>query len=1186
MKLTRLEIYGFKSFPQRTDIRFDEGITGIVGPNGSGKSNIADAVRWVLGEQSAKALRGAKMQDVIFAGTQKRRPMPYCEVSLIFENEDGQLKNPQSEVMVTRRAYRTGEGEYYLNKKSCRLRDIVELFHDTGIGREGYSIIGQGNIDVILSGRGDERRAAFEEAAGIIGYRSRKEEAERKLTRTQENLLRVGDLLEELGSRIEPLREQSETARAYMALSAKLKALDANIYLARHDRLTKRIDTLQENQQGIRDLIAQHERDIAGYQAQRKELEARLFDAEKDADTQSALLQEQESALREQLVQAERSAQTLTNAQEELGRVSESIQAIIGEIHELENMRNQSSTDEAQNSQLLFDAQSDLDDATKQTNAAQQAENRIENALDHHRGLMLQSANARAETRERHARQQAMLQQSQSRMAEIVGAEPGLNEAVKLAEQAEAAASLKLKETRQAVDGLRAHLNKTEQSLQSARENAHQAQARLDELTQAIQRDKARHQAMDELSKAHEGFFQPVRQALKYAEGNPRVHGAVAHLIDVPKELETAMEMVLGGSLQNIVTQDEETAQELINYLRQNRFGRTTFLPISAVNGRSLNAQERNALNLPGCLGVASELIHYDAQYQGIIASLLGRTVVARDLDAAIAISRASRQSFHVVTLQGDVMRAGGAMTGGSIQSKTVSLLGREREIKELAESLNNRMVALKTLQENLSTARQAVLDLEEQVRAERLHTQDEEIGIAREEEQVKQAAERLAVAQQQLAQFLDAKEQLAAMIAELAQDLDQADVASREIDHSQEKMTQDENRLKEELAQAREATESARLILEQKREAHLQLSHRLDLLQRDRQRFEKELGTLTARHDRLTQQGEALQQKIKDESAKQEQLADKTSFLQKQAEETRAVAVQAEADRRALNANARQLVELTEQTHRSLSEDSQKLHKSEISLTRLQEELNAMTATLFHTHELTYATALTFKTEERFDLPAGEREAADIRREIKEMGAINIHALDEYAQTKARFDELTVQKNDAEKAREDLHSLIKRLEGQMEKQFLREFALLNEYFGETFKRLFNGGQASLSLADPSQPLDCEINIKAQPPGKKLQLLSLLSGGERTLTAISILFAMLKLKPTPFCILDEIEAALDDANIYSFAEYLAEYAKGTQFIVITHRKGTMESCDMLYGVTMREKGVSDMIAVNLQEYTA
>ncbi|NLE69813.1 MAG: chromosome segregation protein SMC [Clostridiales bacterium] len=1186
MKLTRLEIYGFKSFPQRTDIRFDDGITGIVGPNGSGKSNIADAVRWVLGEQSAKALRGSRMEDVIFAGTQKRRPMPYCEVSLIFDNEDGQLKSPQTEVMVTRRAYRSGEGEYYLNKKTCRLRDIVELFHDTGIGREGYSIIGQGNIDVILSGRGDERRAAFEEAAGIIGYRSRKEEAERKLNRTQENLLRVGDLLEELGSRIEPLREQSEAARAYMALSARLKTLDANIYLTRHDRLTKRLQSLKETQQGMRELIAQHELDIAGYQEQRKELEARLFDAEQAADAQSDLLARQETALREQLVQVERSAQVLENAREELKKNEEELHNLKKELEELDSLRSQTAQDEAHSDSLLKDADKVLAGLEQAARDTQEKQTAVEERLDAHRSLILQSANSRADARERQARQQAMLQQSQARMQEIEQGEDGLKTAVALAEQAEAAALKQLEVTQAAVNALREGLAQTELALKTAREQAAGAQNELIQAQQAFQRDTARYNTMEELARAHEGFFQPVRQALKYGENNPKVHGAVAHLIQVPKELETAMEMVLGGALQNVVTQDEETAQELIQYLRENRFGRTTFLPISAVRGRSLSANETHVLKLPGCLGVASQLIAYDSQYQGIIESLLGRTVVARDLDAAIAISRAGRQAFNVVTLMGDVMRAGGAMTGGSVQSRTVSLLGREREMKELAASLNEQAERLQTMQATLVTLKDQAAQLEEQVHRERLHTQDEEIGIAREEEQVKQTAERLQVARERLDQSMEARAQLQEMIAELQEDLSQADAASRQIDHSQEHLAAQEAGMKEELAQAREAAEAARLQMEQQREACSQLAHRLDLFKRDNQRFEKERHALSTKSSRLQQLGIQLAQRIQEEGKRQEEIADQAKAFTRAVEDIRSNAAQAEADRRALNATQRQLVERSEQAHRSHSEDSQKLHKSEISLTRLEEELHAMTATLFHTHELTYASAEAFKTEEKFDLPAGEREAADIRKEIRDMGAINIHALEEYAQTKSRFDELSLQKEDAEKAREDLQSLIKRLQGQMEKQFLREFALLNEYFGETFKRLFNGGQASLSLADPSQPLDCEIQIKAQPPGKKLQLLSLLSGGERTLTAISILFAMLKLKPTPFCILDEIEAALDDANIYSFAEYLAEYAKGTQFIVITHRKGTMESCDMLYGVTMREKGVSDMIAVNLQEYTA
>lgn len=1186
MKLIRLELFGFKSFPQRTSVQFDEGITGIVGPNGSGKSNIADAVRWVLGEQSAKALRGAKMEDVIFVGTQKRKLMPYCEVSLIFDNQDQKLKNPHTEVMVTRRVYRSGEGEYYLNKKSCRLKDIVELFHDTGIGREGYSIIGQGHIDVILSGRGEERRAAFEDAAGIAAYRSRKEEAERKLTRTQEHLLRVGDLLEELGSRLEPLREQSEAAREYLQLSARLKSLDATIFLARHDRLNKRISSLKENNQGIAEMVALHEKNLEETRQRRLEIEDELALAESESERVSGILRQQEDALREQAVLKERSEQTLQMAVSEEKTNRDSIQALEEEINELENMLSSSSSESDREKMLLDEADKALSALEEEEKKAQDARERAENALDEHRSRLLESANSRTDARERQARQQAMLAQAKSRISDIKNNEALLTDAVTIAEQEETAAKNKLNDTRDAVNALYEQLKHTESKLSSDREQVRLKEQAFSQAQLVLQRDKARLSAMEEMARSHEGFFQPVKQALLYAKGNRKVFGALAQLIDVPKELETAVEMVLGSALQNIVTQDEETAQELIDYLREKRYGRTTFLPISAVRGRTLNPNERPVLSMPGCLGVASELVSYDPKYQDVVESLLGRTVVAEDLNAAIAISRKGRQAFHVVTLQGDVMRSGGAMTGGSVQSKTVSLLGREREIKELSASINAQAENLLKAQQALSALTAELKKTEEIAAKERLHAQDEEIAIAREEERVKQANERLENANQRLSQSNDAKTQLLEMIAQIEQDLSGLDQASKLIDEDREAMEKEDLRLKAEMAAAREAAENLREQLEEAREKKAHLAHRLDLVHRDRQRFEKECAALRQKQDRLKQNGSSLLDKIAGEKQKAAELSGMTTQMNLEIQSVRDLSAQAENKRRELTALQKRLMDDMETTHRLYNEDSQKLHRGELSLTRLQEELHTITATLFNTHELTYALAAECALNENTELPALEKEAGDIRKQIKDMGAINIHALDEYAATQNRFNDLSVQRDDAQQAREDLLNLIKRLQGQMEKQFVREFALLNEYFAETFKRLFNGGQASLSLADPSQPLECEIQIKAQPPGKKLQLLSLLSGGERTLTAIAILFAMLKLKPTPFCILDEIEAALDDANIYSFANYLKEYSKDTQFIVITHRKGTMESCDMLYGVTMREKGVSDIISVNLQEYTA
>ncbi len=1186
MKLSRLEIYGFKSFPQRTEIRFGGGITGIVGPNGSGKSNIADAVRWVLGEQSARALRGAKMEDVIFSGTQKRRLMPYCEVSLIFDNEDGALRNDHSEVMVTRRAYRTGEGEYRLNRKGCRLKDIVELFHDTGVGREGYSIIGQGHIDVILSGRGEERRAAFEEAAGIIGFRSRKEEAERKLVRTQENLSRVGDLLEELGSRIGPLKEQSEQAREYLALSARLRELDANIYLSRHERLGKHIASLEENNRGIAALIDGHERDIARCQTERRKIEEGLGLADRENDRAKSALESHEIRLREHLIQAERSGQALKKTEEDAARTAELLVTIRGEREELDAVLGQASQEGEQGGSLLARADEQLkllEEAAQQEQAELTA---AEAELETHRARMLSFANSQSNARERRARQQAMLTQAQARLEEVARSQALAGEAVTAAERRRQEAVAKLEKARAEHRALLDELARLENRMGEARAEAESAGREYSGAQSALHQGRARLSAMEEMSRAHEGYYQPVRQALLYARGNPRVHGVVAQIIRVPQELETAVEMVLGSALQHIVTEDEETAKDLIDFLREKRLGRTTFLPISAVSSRTLSPRERETLALPGCLGIASELVGFEPAYRRIIESLLGRTVIARDLDSAIAVSRAGRQAFNVVTLQGDVMRSGGAMTGGSSGKATVSLLGREREIKELAESTASEERRLETLSAQAKQAQEAAARSEKLAKEAALQAQDGEIGVAREEEQDKKAAGDLEQARKTLAQAEAAREQLTGMIADLSGDLDQAEQASREVDSDREKMEELDEALRKAFLRARDQAEGNRETLQAQREARQHLAHRLEMLQRDQARFQKEKDALLAREEKARRALDALREKAGTEKLALAQAEEKTKALTNLAQTLRQDAAKAEGARRELVSRQKTLMDESEAAHQRRDEDSQRLHKGELSKTRLEEELQAMAAQLWSSHELSYALAEELRFKDKFELPVLEREAGDKRKRIRDMGGINIHALEDYAATKTRYDELNAQRDDAEKAREDLLSLIKQLQGQMEKQFVRELAQLNEHFGETFRRLFSGGQASLSLSDPSRPLECDIQIKAQPPGKKLQLLSLLSGGERALTAIAILFAMLKLKPTPFCILDEIEAALDDANINSFADYLAEYARSTQFIVITHRKGTMERCDTLYGVAMREKGVSDMISVNLREYTA
>ena len=1186
MKLSRLEIYGFKSFPQKTDIRFDEGITGIVGPNGSGKSNIADAVRWVLGEQSARALRGARMEDVIFSGTQKRRLMPYCEVSLVFDNQDGKLRSDRAEVMVTRRAYRTGEGEYFLNQKNCRLKDIVELFQDTGVGREGYSIIGQGHIDVILSGKGEERRAAFEEAAGISGFRSRKEEAERKLERAQEYLSRAGDLLGELGSRLEPLQAQADAARAYLRLSEQLRSLDANIFLSRHGRVSRRLAGLTESLQSLAEQVRAHEADIARLQEERRRAEEEITAAEALEGRAQEEQRRQEDALNGHLLRAQRADDALLAAREEAQRKEAEARDAKREAEGVLAVLEAARAEGEQGSQMVRQADRLLKEAEAAAGAAQGIREAAEQALEEHRALVLKIANSRSDARENQARRRAMLEQAEGRLAEIQGGLAAMASALALRQAEEREAEVRLQKTRGIAEALKTEAKRLEDEAGQARRQAREAQDAHHAAENGLRQAQARLTALRETASSHEGYGQPVRQAMARAKGNPAVHGTVAELIRVPRDMETAIEMALGGALQHIVTRDEETAKELIDYLRENRFGRATFLPVSAVQPRALNPRERQALSHPACLGVASELVDCAPAFSRVVDSLLGRTAVVRDLDSGIAVSRAGGQAFNVVTLLGDVLRAGGAMTGGSVRERAVSLLGREREIGELAAAVSEgekTLLALQAAQEEAAVRFEALVAQSAQANR---NAQEEEIAVARDEESLSRSGENARQAAERLAQAEAAQGQLQDMMAELREDLAQADAASAQLDQGHQRTEEEGEALRLAFLEARQGEEAARSALEERREARTQLAHRLDVSARDAARLEKEHRQQAGRGERLEKEAARLREGIARDAQAREGLTAQEAALREAAKEAAGKAQDAQERRRALAQRQKQAMDLSEQAHARHAEDAQRLHKGELSAARLEEELQAMAAQLWNNHELTYALAEELRAKEGFELPRGEREAAEIRKEIREMGAINVHALEEYAATRTRYDDLSAQRGDAEKAREDLLALIRKLKGQMERQFARELELLNQHFKETFRRLFSGGQASLELSDPDNPLDCDVNIKAQPPGKKLQLLSLLSGGERALTAIAILFAMLRLKPTPFCVLDEIEAALDDANISSFADFLSEFARDTQFIVITHRKGTMERCDALYGVTMREKGVSDMISVSLQEYPA
>ena len=1184
MKLKQVEIYGFKSFAQRTELSFDRGITGIVGPNGSGKSNIADAVRWVLGEQSAKMLRGAKMEDVIFSGTDRRKAYPYCEVSLLFDNADQALHSPFAEVLVSRRVYRNGEGEYYLNKTGCRLKDILELFRDTGIGKEGYSIIGQGRIEEILSSKGEERRQVFEEAAGIVTFRVRKEEAQRKLQKTKENLLRVNDLMDEMEGRLEPLKMQAADAQAFLALSERLRDREINVFLIRHDKLQERINSMAHLTKGLQETLMLHEQQLDALARQRTDLDNALQELDMaDAAARTDLAAAQENLYQ---TQVDLNAQTsrIENQRQEIRRMETELAQTQDKLNELDMLAAAGEEQAAAHTQRQGSALAEL---KLQEELLHQALDRAQNAeikLDKHKQLIVNALNRLSDAKSRQTRQQTMLSQMLNRSAEIESESASFREKQRLLEGQASQAQQQMLRAKAQLDTAKEQQQQRHQEMLASQQALGGQTQQVQQLANDLQRGQNRLQLLEEMARDYEGYNQAVKKALQFSKGNPQVHGVVAQLMQVPKDFETAIDMILGGTLQHIVTDNEEAAKAVIDYLRMNKLGRTTFLPMSSIRARVLNKEERMLLDSPGCLGVVSELITYAPAFRSIIDSILGRTVLVTDLEAAIPLSRKAHQAFNVVTLAGDVMRAGGAMTGGTAQGKTTSLLGRQREISELRQSNSQVRSLLAAQQDKLTQYGQAYVALQSAYAETMEQVNQLQIALARDQERMQNAVKELSSNEERLKELEQALEQLTQGIQEIRQDLDGVSLETQAVTVDNEAMEKETLRLQKSLYEERQLAETQRIKVSAMQEKRSGLLHQADLFARDQERWQKEKASMLAAsiksRDKCHQLQEQIGLMLAAQSAGEQAVAQCEETLRHRQHRSHEIAAQ----RSKTQSRQKACLDEREKLYALYQQDSEKLHRNELVSQRTQSEQLAMNDHIFNSYELTYALAMQYRQEDKLDLPKAELEIKEIKGQIRDMGVVNVRAIEDYAQTKSRFDNMTAQRDDALQAQEDLEKLIDKLLGRMEEQFVHEFGKLNTFFSQTFSRLFGGGQAKLILTDPSAPLTCDIEVEAQPPGKKLQMLSLLSGGERALTAIAILFAMLKLKPTPFCILDEIEAALDDANIGHFADYLAEYALSTQFIVITHRKGTMERCDALYGVAMEEKGVSGMVSVDLQRF--
>ena len=1186
MHLKTLELMGFKSFAERVQLAFGAGLNAVVGPNGSGKSNIADALRWVLGEQSAKQLRGTKMEDIIFAGTAHRKPQGFAEIVMRLDNSDNVLSALGTpEVSVTRRVFRSGESEYAINGTPCRLKDIQRLFMDTGIGRDGYSIIGQGRVDEILSARSEDRRHIFEEAAGISKFKARRNEALNKLAREAQNRERVNDIIAELTEQMEPLEQQSEDARRYLALREQYKTIHINIFL-------NEVSKIEIEQQKTEELLAQaHSQSADGKNRLTLAREAEETLKTQAAATDTAYRNANEALLEttaaiekkegERILLGSQADQLVTDKERLLGEIEKRDTNITERQNEreaeIENRAKTAETLENLFAQLAEQQdRSALLEAEEEENANELAQYNQDilnqgNAVTEHKANVLDAENRYTRLEEDKEKLDTDIEQLEERLE---SQEAVYDELQKNITNREGEAQ-KAGETVQSYTTALADLNNERQVIENDYRRTQEA------LTTA----RGKHRAMEDLQNQHEGYHRSVRAILKQKERDNRfsgICGVVGELIGVPDKYAVAVEIALGGAAQNIITKTEDDAKRAIEYLKQSRDGRATFLPLSAIKGRTLDTKRIH--NEPGFVGTAASLITCDPQYNEVMKNLLGDMVIVDTLDNATTMHRKFHHSYKIVTLDGERFSPGGAMTGGSMQRGAGGLIGRPRQLIELAaqvasltKEFNNLSQALKSQTDKCTATDEALQRAKE--RQQSLNVEIQALG--EKSNLIKQGLTNLRQSNDDYAQQNEA---LMKKLVETNLAIRQAKQAQAEqekkLDEARFRLAEFQQQLIEKRQQYSDETKQLtelRLEITKNTERQAAAANNITRLNREEQILNEEKRTLQ-REITLTESTVA-QNKIH-----QANLLDELAAMQTNAAETRANLSAAEATKRQLD----EAIARVEADERTQSDESalldRELTRLEMRKEQLQQTSHRLHNEIWDDYELTYQQALPFKQDDLNEATL-RKDGQQLKAEIAGLADVNIGAIEAYKQIKTRHEFLTAQHDDIVKAEEALAELIQTLTEQMEAQFLAQFTQIAHHFNEVFREMFDGGMASLRLSNQENLLESGIEITAQPPGKTLQTLSLLSGGERALTAISLLFAILRLKPSPFCVLDEIESALDDANVSRFANFLQQYTDGTQFIIITHKKGTMEAADNLYGVTMQEQGVSKLVSVRFTDET-
>ena len=1181
MYLKRLEMQGFKSFADKTVLEFMPGITAVIGPNGSGKSNISDSIRWILGEQSMKSLRGTKTQDIIFAGTQSRKSLGFAEASLVFDNTDGTLPIEYSEVTVTRKIYRSGETGYYINKAPCRLKDVVELFMDTGIGRDGYSIIGQGKIDEILSNKSEDRRHIFEEAAGIVKYRSRKEETEKKLEQTKLNLLRINDILTEIEGNLEPLQMQADKAKKYLNLKEELKNIEVGLFIYNIEKYKQALEELTSDEEIMNSTLNQEEGKLEKIKILKEELKDRIdeitlqienmqnigFESQKEIEKLNSNINLAEAKIKNNIENTEL-------YQKEIKELEEKIENLKQDIEQKQNKKDNLKQNKEKFENELKAKEEELKKLTEKLSSKEieieakkkQVEENIDKKYELQTEISTQTANIdNIEKRQKQIKQEIdanILNLDRTRM--------------------------KREDIAKGFYQIENNRNKVLKSIENIDSQKQEIDKKIKEFdlqiinnTNDMRMKQSRYNFLVETEKEKEGYIKSVKSLLidceKIKELGKGMHGVLANIISVPSEYETAIEMCLGASLQNIVTDTEEDAKKLVEHLRKNNLGRASFLPITSVKGKKLDSIKGKKI---GVVGVASDLVKFDKKYEQIIFSLLGRTVVVDNMQNAINLAKENNYSFRIITIEGDVINPSGAITGGSVAKKTVNILGRSREIEVLEKELKGLRNKISKLEEDKEKYVNSSENIIEEVQSLEKQLQEIDITYATEKQRIISIDENI--------------EQIQNRIDKLKEEVEKTEKSKNETLASKQKnkeciekmskQNEEDQKIIDEFSNANKESQkyiddlnlditNLKISVSSFNESEVSIQEMTEMIMKEIETHTKnkdnkclQIKNAISENDKLKIEIENTKQEIEKVKSKVSNSGENIDKMKKERIEKNEKLSKKEEEQ-------------TEQFKR-IEDLKAQITKIEVKKTKTEEDITDVINKMWEEYELTPNNAGEYQKPE--NVAVTQRRVNVLRTDIKELGSVNVDSIEEYKKLKDRYDFMCEQRLDLEDTMSKLRKVIQDMTETMKQQFKEKFEIINKNFGEVFKELFGGGMAEVTLTDEENILECGIDITVQPPGKKLQNMTLLSGGEKAFTAIALLFAILKINPAPFCVLDEIEAALDDVNVYRYAEYLKKFAKETQFLVITHRKGTMEAADTVYGVTMEEKGISKLLSMKLK----